>query len=45
VGSYVKVFDVNKDLLGKKTFISFQGVETAFYVWLNCEFVGYSPWG
>ena len=23
-------------------FISFQGVETAFYVWLNGEFVGYS---
>ena len=25
-----------------KTFISFQGVETAIYVWLNGEFVGYS---
>ncbi|MBR4022939.1 MAG: DUF4981 domain-containing protein [Ruminococcus sp.] len=42
VGSYVKFFDVEKELLGKETFISFQGVETAFYVWLNGEFVGYS---
>ena len=42
VGSYVKLFDVDKKLLGKETFISFQGVETAIYVWLNGEFVGYS---
>ena len=42
VGSYVKFFDVNKELFGKETFISFQGVETAIYVWLNGEFVGYS---
>ena len=42
VGSYVKIFDVDKALLGKEIFISFQGVETAFYVWLNGEFVGYS---
>ena len=42
VGSYVKFFDVDNALLGKETFISFQGVETAIYVWLNGEFVGYS---
>lgn len=42
VGSYVRFFDVDKALLGKETFISFQGVETAFYVWLNGELVGYS---
>ena len=42
VGSYVKFFDVDKELLGNETFISFQGVETAIYVWLNGEFVGYS---
>ena len=42
VGSYVKFFDADKELLGKETFISFQGVETAIYVWLNGEFVGYS---
>ncbi len=42
VGSYVKFFDVDASLLGKETFISFQGVETAIYVWLNGEFVGYA---
>lgn len=41
VGSYVKEFEVNDDLKDKKTFISFQGVETAFYVWLNGHFIGY----
>ena len=41
VGSYVKFFDVDASLLGKETFIRFQGVETAIYVWLNGEFVGY----
>ena len=42
VGSYVKYFNVKDELKNKKTFISFQGVETAFYVWLNGEFIGYS---
>jgi beta-galactosidase len=42
VGSYVKYFEVEEELKGKETFISFQGVETAFYVWVNGEFVGYS---
>ena len=42
VGSYVRFFDVEKNLLGKDTFISFQGAETAIYVWLNGEFVGYA---
>lgn len=42
VGSYVKYFEVNEGLKDKQTFISFQGVETAFYVWLNGEFVGFS---
>lgn len=42
VGSYVKYFDLNDSLKKKRTVISFQGVETAFYVWLNGEFIGYS---
>ena len=42
VGSYVKYFEVEETLKDKRTFISFQGVETAFYVWINGEFVGYS---
>lgn len=42
VGSYVNYFEVNENLKGKEIFISFQGVETAFYVWVNGNFVGYS---
>lgn len=42
VGSYVKEFDLERCLLGKRICISFQGVETAFYVWLNGIFIGYS---
>lgn len=42
VGSYVKTFRVNEALKGKTMLLSFQGVETAFYVWLNGTFVGYS---
>ncbi len=42
VGSYVTFFDVPEQMQGKRTFVSFQGVETAFYVWLNGTFIGYS---
>lgn len=42
VGSYVKEFDLSENMLGKRICISFQGVEQAFYVWLNGEFIGYS---
>jgi beta-galactosidase len=42
VGSYVKFFNVPANMENKPVYISFQGVESAFYVWLNGEFVGYS---
>lgn len=42
VASYIKTFTVADELLDKPLFISFQGVATAFYVWLNGHFVGYS---
>ena len=42
VGSYVRYFEVEEQLKGKPVSISFQGVEIAFYVWLNGHFVGYS---
>lgn len=41
VASYVHYFQVDQALASKQTFLSFQGVETAFYVWLNGEFLGY----
>ncbi|MFF2446961.1 glycoside hydrolase family 2 TIM barrel-domain containing protein [Neobacillus sp. NPDC058068] len=42
VGSYVKFFTVPENMADKPVYVSFQGVESAFYVWLNGEFVGYS---
>lgn len=42
VGSYVRKFDLDPGLRGKKVCISFQGVEQAFYLWLNGQFVGYA---
>ncbi len=42
VGSYVREFDLNEELRGKRVCVSFQGVEQAFYVWLNGHFVGYA---
>jgi beta-galactosidase len=42
VGSYIRNFNIPKEWEGKPLYISFQGVESAFYVWVNGEFVGYS---
>ncbi|MGG1675630.1 glycoside hydrolase family 2 TIM barrel-domain containing protein [Neobacillus sp. NRS-1170] len=42
VGSYVKFFNIPANMQNKPVYISFQGVESAFFVWLNGEFVGYS---
>lgn len=42
VGSYVKEFRLPENMKNGPLFISFQGVESAFYVWLNGQFVGYA---
>jgi beta-galactosidase len=42
VGSYKRTFAVPDGWEGREVFISFQGVESAFYVWVNGEYVGYS---
>ena len=42
VGSYVKEFDLEEGLRGQRVCVSFQGVEQAFYLWCNGNFVGYS---
>ncbi|MBP1962960.1 glycoside hydrolase family 2 TIM barrel-domain containing protein [Paenibacillus aceris] len=42
VGSYKRTFTVPDNWSGRETFISFQGVESAFYVWVNGQKVGYS---
>ena len=40
--SYVKYFTVPENMKNRKLFISFQGVESAFALWLNGQYVGYS---
>lgn len=42
VGCYVKYFEVPREWEHQPVHISFQGVESAFYIWLNGQFVGYS---
>ncbi|MCI1858411.1 MAG: DUF4981 domain-containing protein [Sporolactobacillus sp.] len=42
VGSYVKYFTVDQALQTGPLYLSFQGVESAFFVWLNGHFIGYN---
>ncbi|MFE0041868.1 glycoside hydrolase family 2 TIM barrel-domain containing protein [Streptomyces albireticuli] len=42
VGSYRRVFAVPRAWSGRRILISFQGVKSAFFVWVNGERVGYS---
>ena len=44
VGSYRRSFTVEPEMLadGRQIFVSFQGVESAFYLWINGQQVGYS---
>ena len=42
VGSYVRTFDLDPALRGKRVVIRFEGVEQAMYVWLNGQFIGYA---
>ncbi|RCG21515.1 DUF4981 domain-containing protein [Streptomyces diacarni] len=42
VGSYRRTFTVPRDWDGRRTLLSFQGVKSAFFVWVNGRQVGYS---
>jgi beta-galactosidase len=42
VGSYVRTFTLPDSWSGQPVHLSFQGVESAFYVWVNGELVGFS---
>lgn len=42
LGSYIRYFSVPEEWDGQPVFISFQGVESAFYVWINGDLVGFS---
>lgn len=42
VGSYRRDFEVPKDWDGRRVFVTFDGVDSAFFLWINGEKVGYS---
>lgn len=42
VGSYRRTFDLDESWIGDRIYVSFQGVESCFYLWVNGELVGYS---
>jgi len=42
IGSYRRTFRTPKNWDGKEVFIVFDGVDSAFYLWVNGEKVGYS---
>lgn len=42
VASYVKYFTIPEHMKDRRIFISFQGVESAFALWMNGAFIGYS---
>lgn len=42
VGSYKHSFELPESWNGKQVFIHFGAVKSAFYLWINGEFVGYS---
>ncbi len=42
VGSYRRSFTLPKDWDGRRVFLHFAGVDSAFYVWVNGQKIGYS---
>ena len=42
VGSYRRNFLLSGDWLTRDIFIQFDGVRSAFYLWINGQFIGYS---
>lgn len=42
VGSYRRTFQIAKQWDGRETFLTFDGVNSAYYVWINGVKVGYS---
>jgi beta-galactosidase len=42
VGSYRREFDLPRDWNGQRVFLAFDGVDSAFFLWINGEKVGYS---
>lgn len=42
VGSYVRTFELDDDFSRGRVYLRFDGVESAYYVWINGTYVGYS---
>lgn len=42
VGSYRRDFELPRDWAGRRVFLTFCGVDSAFFVWINGKQVGYS---
>ena len=42
VGSYRREFEVPADWQGRRIFLTFDGVDSAFFLWINGQQVGYS---
>ena len=42
VGSYLRTFNVPADWKGREVFITFDGVDSFFYLWINGKYVGFS---
>lgn len=42
VGSYRRTFTVPEKFAGRETFITFDGVDSFFYLWINGAYVGFS---
>jgi beta-galactosidase/beta-glucuronidase len=42
VGSYRTTFTIPSEWEGRQVFINFDGVDSAFYLWINGQMVGYS---
>ncbi|MHB8956118.1 MAG: glycoside hydrolase family 2 TIM barrel-domain containing protein [Pirellulaceae bacterium] len=42
VGSYRRTFELSPSWQGRQIFLQFDGVDSAFYVWVNGQQVGYS---
>ncbi len=41
VGQYRRTFTLPRDWSGRRTFLHFEGVKSAHYVWINGQLVGY----
>lgn len=42
VGSYKRTFTIPNDWDGREIFVSFDGVDSFFYLWINGQYVGFS---